>query len=123
MASNVNGSQRNLTKTNEKIRKIRTTRLHRFYIIMGIFIVFVGIFGFQIIHTHYQRAAVDQQIQTSKSHYSAAKAENKTLGLQVKQLNDSNYLQKLLREKYYYSKSGEIIYRLPSDHSSDVSQN
>ncbi|MDV7720171.1 septum formation initiator family protein [Pediococcus ethanolidurans] len=122
MASNVNGSQRTLTKTTEKIRKIRTTRLHRFYIIMGIFIVFAGIFGFQIVHTHYQRAAVNQQIQTSKAQYTTAKTQNKSLGLQVKQLNNADYLQKLLREKYYYSKSGEIIYSLPADHSSDVSQ-
>ncbi|GAB5052149.1 FtsB family cell division protein [Pediococcus ethanolidurans] len=122
MASNVNGSQRTLTKTTEKIRKIRTTRLHRFYIIMGIFIVFAGIFGFQIVHTHYQRAAVNQQIQTSKAQYATAKTQNKSLGLQVKQLNNADYLQKLLREKYYYSKSGEIIYSLPADHSSDVSQ-
>lgn len=122
MASNVNGSQSTLTKTTEKIRKIRTTRLHRFYIIMGIFIVFAGIFGFQIVHTHYQRAAVNQQIQTSKAQYATAKTQNKSLGLQVKQLNNADYLQKLLREKYYYSKSGEIIYSLPADHSSDVSQ-
>ncbi|MBU7555566.1 septum formation initiator family protein [Pediococcus ethanolidurans] len=89
---------------------------------MGIFIVFAGIFGFQIVHTHYQRAAVNQQIQTSKAQYATAKTQNKSLGLQVKQLNNADYLQKLLREKYYYSKSGEIIYSLPADHSSDVSQ-
>ncbi|GEL16088.1 FtsB family cell division protein [Pediococcus cellicola] len=123
MASNVNSERSKPTSVDSKIKKIRTARLHRFYMIIGIFLVLAGIFGFQIIHTHYQRVSVDQRIQASKTHYNTAKAENKSLGLQVKQLNNSDYLQKLLREKYYYSKSGEIIYSLPSDHSSDVSQN
>ncbi|WP_412988796.1 FtsB family cell division protein [Pediococcus siamensis] len=123
MASNVNNTQQNLTNVDAKMRRIRTARLHRFYIIMGIFIVLAGIFGFQIVHTHYQKAAIEEKIQTTRTHYSTAKAENKALGLQVKQLNDADYLQKLLREKYYYSKSGEIIYSLPTDHASDVSQN
>ncbi|KRN61239.1 septum formation initiator family protein [Pediococcus inopinatus] len=123
MVSNMNNTKKHSTTATEKISNIRTARLHRFYIIMGIFIVFVGIFSFQLIHTHYQRSAVDQQIQTSKKSYASAKSQNETLNTQVKQLNNDNYLQKLLREKYYYSKAGEIIYSLPSDHSSDVSQN
>ncbi|AMV69732.1 Cell division protein DivIC (FtsB), stabilizes FtsL against RasP cleavage [Pediococcus damnosus] len=122
MVSNVNDIKKQNTIATEKISKIRTARLHRFYIIMGIFIVFAGILSFQLIHTHYERAQVEQQISTSKKHYTTAKNQNETLDVQVKQLNNDNYLQKLLREKYYYSKSGEIIYSLPSDHSEDVSQ-
>ena len=54
MVSNMNNTKKHSTTATEKISNIRTARLHRFYIIMGIFIVFVGIFSFQLIHTHYQ---------------------------------------------------------------------
>ncbi|SEM77717.1 cell division protein DivIC [Ligilactobacillus sp. WC1T17] len=39
-------------------------------------------------------------------------AENKQLNLQVAQLNDNDYVQKLIRKKYLYSKNNEIIFSL-----------
>ena len=43
------------------------------------------------------------------------KKDNASLKLRVKQLNDDEYLEKLIREKYYYSRDNEMIYNLPDD--------
>ncbi len=47
-------------------------------------------------------------------------ADNASLKLRVKQLNDDEYLEKLIREKYYYSRDNEMIYNLPDDKAKSV---
>ncbi|MGO2517479.1 MAG: FtsB family cell division protein, partial [Leuconostoc falkenbergense] len=42
---------------------------------------------------------------------------NKQLATNVKRLKNPTYLQQLLRDKYGYSKAGEIIYNLPADNN------
>ena len=39
------------------------------------------------------------------------------LNILIKQLNDEDYVQKLIRKKYLYSKNNEIIFSLPEDNS------
>ncbi|WP_279404165.1 FtsB family cell division protein [Secundilactobacillus kimchicus] len=56
-----------------------------------------------------------------KKNLTEAKADNKALTQKVALLNDRDYLDKLIRAKYYYSKSNETIYSLPSDKTTDVS--
>ena len=41
--------------------------------------------------------------------------ENAQLKDKVKQMNDENYLEKLIRAKYFYTKKGETVYNLPND--------
>lgn len=48
------------------------------------------------------------------------KKDNASLKLRVKQLNDDEYLEKLIREKYYYSRDNEMIYNLPDDKAKSV---
>lgn len=48
------------------------------------------------------------------------KKDNSSLKLRVKQLNDDEYLEKLIREKYYYSRDNETIYNLPDDKAKSV---
>ncbi|KZV03351.1 septum formation initiator family protein [Lactiplantibacillus plantarum] len=38
-------------------------------------------------------------------------------------MNNKDYLQKLLRSKYDYTKSGETVYSLPNDNAADVTAN
>ena len=41
--------------------------------------------------------------------------EEKDLNNEIKKLQDSDYLARYAREKYFYSKNGELIIRIPSD--------
>ena len=50
------------------------------------------------------------------------KAKNANLKEQIKQLNDEDYLRKLIREKYSYSRDNEIIYNLPTDVTKNIGQ-
>ena len=60
--------------------------------------------------------------QQAKSKNAALKAKNADLKEQIKQLNDEDYLRKLIREKYSYSKDNEIIYNLPTDVTKNIGQ-
>ena len=46
-----------------------------------------------------------------------AQQTNSSLNFKIKQLNDEDYVQKLIRKKYLYSKNNEIIFSLPEDNS------
>jgi cell division protein DivIC len=43
------------------------------------------------------------------------KATNQKLKTQVKNLQNDDYLQKYVREKYLYTKEGELVFNLPGD--------
>ena len=46
-----------------------------------------------------------------------AQHTNSSLNFKIKQLNDEDYVQKLISKKYLYSKNNEIIFSLPEDNS------
>lgn len=95
-------------------------RMRRALRIGLVFAVFALILGIQLIRTNASLHKVNQQVATSERQLTKTKAENTQLDLKVKQLNNQDYVAQLIRSKYYYSKSGETIYSLPGDHSSDV---
>ncbi|KRL49077.1 septum formation initiator [Levilactobacillus spicheri DSM 15429] len=95
-------------------------RFRRAARIIAIFAVFTLILGVQLVRTNASLHKVDQQVVTSKQQLAKTKKTNADLKLQVKQLNDQDYLAQLIRSKYYYSKSNETIYSLPGDHANDV---
>ncbi|CUS26842.1 hypothetical protein FC70_GL000029 [Paucilactobacillus oligofermentans DSM 15707 = LMG 22743] len=95
----------------ERNRVIKV-RKHRFYTLIGFFAVIFIVFGVQIIQTKYSLSKVNDQIEAKNESLSKTKAKNKKLDKQVELLHDDSYLQKILRQKYYYSKTGETIYSL-----------
>ncbi|MCH4124247.1 MAG: septum formation initiator family protein [Levilactobacillus sp.] len=95
-------------------------RMRRATRILVVFAVFAVILGVQLIRSHASLHQVDQQVTTSKQRLAKSQAKNADLKLEIKQLNDKDYLGQLIRSKYYYSKTGETIYSLPGDHASDV---
>ncbi|MFD1550350.1 MULTISPECIES: FtsB family cell division protein [Levilactobacillus] len=95
-------------------------RMRRATRILAIFAVFAVVLGIQLVRTNASLHHVRQEVTTSKQKLAATKATDHKLQLQIKQLNNKDYLGRLVRSKYYYSKSGETIYSLPGDHASDV---
>ena len=111
-SSNIATNKTNLAKQVEERDRIDKVRKHRFYAIIGFFAVIFLVLGFQIIQTKYNLGKVNDQIEAKQETLQKTKAKNKKLDKQVELLHDNNYLQKILRQKYYYSKSGETIYSL-----------
>lgn len=89
-------------------------RKKRFYAIISVFVVFVLFFGVQIIQSRASLRSTNVQVTKREAKLKAVKSTNKSLKHQVKLLNNDDYLQKVIRQKYYYSKQGETIYNLPT---------
>ncbi|WP_458912106.1 septum formation initiator family protein, partial [Escherichia coli] len=62
---------------------------------------------------HVQTGRINSQIQTNKTELNQVNKTNKKLKAQVADLKDPDYVAKVIRYKFYYSKSGESIYTLP----------
>ena len=65
------------------------------------------------IMVHVQTGRINSQIQTNKAELNQVNKTNKKLKSQVADLKDPDYVAKVIRYKFYYSKSGESIYTLP----------
>lgn len=118
-----NDFYRKQTAANKKI-VARNKRYLRHKIIMrtiyGIGILATVLCLFQAGQNLWQARNVTQQTKTAQTKLNEAKKDNADLKLRVKQLNDQDYLEKLIREKYYYSRDGETIYNLPEEKASSI---
>lgn len=77
---------------------------------IGIIGVFVLVFGVQIWKNQRQLGRVNAQIQQTQTQLTKQKSKQKQLNSHIKELNDPEYLQQLIRSKYNYAKKGETIY-------------
>jgi cell division protein DivIC len=98
-------------------------RRRRFITIVAVFGALLLFFGFQLINTRASLQGVNRQVATSQVKLNQARTQHTKLETQIKQLNNKDYLQKLLRSKYDYTKTGETVYSLPNDNASDVTAN
>lgn len=90
-------------------------RKQRALFILGVFAVIAAIFLFQIVSARASRNNINHKLTVEAARYSQVKKENGQLKDSVKQMNDENYLEKLIRSKYFYTKKGETVYNLPTD--------
>ncbi|WP_047998868.1 FtsB family cell division protein [Lactiplantibacillus herbarum] len=104
-------------------QRFTQVRRRRFVLIIAVFGALILFFGFQLINTRSNLKQVNGQVATSQVKLQKTQQKNDQLETQIKQLNNKDYLQKLLRSKYDYTKSGETVYSLPNDSASDVTAN
>lgn len=104
-------------KKAEREHANRQLRSHKARMLLVGLVVAVGtVCGlFRIVQSRVAAVRIDRQTAVEQHRLNQAKSKNKELNEEVKQLNDSDYIQKLIREKYYYSKSGETVYTLPAN--------
>lgn len=104
-------------------QEILRSRKKRGIILVSFFLVVILMLVVQIFITKSKISNVsEQQVQTKKE-LKKSKIDNQKLKQNIKQLHDKDYVQKVIREKYYYTKPGETVYSLPGDVSKDVTQN
>jgi len=104
-------------------QRFTQVRRRRFVLIIAVFGALILFFGFQLINTRSNLKQVNGQVATSQVKLQKTQQKNDQLETQIKQLNNKDYLQKLLRSKYDYTKSGETVYSLPNDSAADVTAN
>ncbi|KZT85471.1 hypothetical protein IMAU20120_02385 [Lactiplantibacillus plantarum] len=111
------------TDEHGQAQRVAQVRRRRFILIVAVFGALILFFGFQLINTRSNLHQVNRQVATSQVKLKKVQQKNNQLESQIKQLNNKDYLQKLLRSKYDYTKSGETVYSLPNDNAADVTAN
>ncbi|KZU44067.1 FtsB family cell division protein [Lactiplantibacillus plantarum] len=111
------------TDEHGQAQRVAQVRRRRFILIVAVFGALILFFGFQLINTRSNLHQVNRQVATSQVKLKKVQQKNNQLESQIKQLNNKDYLQKLLRSKYDYTKSGETVYSLPNDIAADVTAN
>ncbi|WP_125768310.1 FtsB family cell division protein [Lapidilactobacillus wuchangensis] len=96
-------------------RRIRLVHRRRILAILAIFVACVVFFGVQIMHAQSTNRQLQAQVAQQKKALQSVQSTKQNLKVQVDQLHDDDYLNKLIRYKYDYSKNGEIIFSLPEN--------
>ena len=104
-------------------QEILRSRKKRGIILVSFFLVVILMLVAQIFITKSKISNVSEQQVQTKRELKKSKIDNQKLKQNIKQLHDKDYIQKVIREKYYYTKPGETVYSLPGDVSKDVTQN
>jgi cell division protein DivIC len=94
-------------KRKKEIHRVRRNR------IIASFVILFSILSFQIIQTCTQTKQIKQQVQTSKKSLNQINKEKSSLTAKRDDLKDPEYVTKLIRSKFLYSKPNETIYNLP----------
>lgn len=102
--------QRLLKKQQRHEREVHRVRRNRIIAVFAIIFIFLGIqLGVKMMRTK----QINQQVASQRQAVTAIKRQNKQLRDKVSDLRDPNYVAKMIRYKYYYSKPGETIYTIP----------
>ena len=93
-----------LERKQAKIEKeVHRVRLNRIIAIL---------LGIQIAVKISQTGRINKQVQAEKQTLSKVQKQRRELATKKKDLKDPNYVAKLIRYKFYYSKSNEKIYNV-----------
>lgn len=84
--------------------------VRRAKLILGVFVVAIFFFGFQLFTCKKQLASVNNNISSAKTQLSQKKSHGRSLDAQIKRLHNPSYMQEVLRQKYSYHKDGETLY-------------
>ena len=108
-------SANQLNLEERKMRYCQVVHLRRRVVLVAVMLV-VTIFAMVNYHTQYVKyETAAQSLETAKSNLDKANKTNANLKQEVKDLGDNSYLEKLIREKYMYSKDGEVVFNLPGE--------
>lgn len=69
----------------------------------------------RMAQAYLQIKEIKQETVVAKRELKRTQVKNERLKREVEQLKDADYVQKIIRSQYFYSKDGETIYILPDD--------
>ncbi len=99
--------KRKQEKREKEVHRVRRNR------IIAVFVAIFAFLGVQIGVTHAQTENINSQVQTSKKALKKINNQKKILISKRNDLKDPDYVAKLVRFKFLYSKPNETIYNLP----------
>lgn len=84
----------------------------RMFIIFLVFGVIIGTLGYSLLLNLWQIIDLEKEKESLDRQLVSLEEEKKILEADIKRLSDSDYIAKYIREKYLYSKEGELIIRI-----------
>lgn len=105
--------RRKQAKIEKKTHRIRLNR------IVAIFAIIFVVLGVQIAIKVSQTARINNQVKAEKENLTKVKKTANNLKTKRQNLNDPNYVAKLIRYKFYYSKSNENVYNVHGRNDND----
>lgn len=99
--------KRKQEKREKEVHRIRRNR------IIAVFLVLFALLGIQLTVTRVQTQRINEQVQTQKKSLSQIDKQKRALTAKRDDLKDPDYVAKLVRFKFLYSKQNETIYNLP----------
>lgn len=99
--------KRKQEKREKEVHRIRRNR------IIAVFLVLFALLGIQLTVTRVQTQRINEQVQTQKKSLSQIDKQKRDLTAKRDDLKDPDYVAKLVRFKFLYSKPNETIYNLP----------
>ena len=96
-------------KQAKREKEVHRVRLNR---IIAIFAIIFVILGVQIVLKVSQTGRINKQVEAEKETLAQVKAKDRELSTKRQDLKDPNYVAKLIRYKFYYSKNNEKVYNV-----------
>ena len=96
----------------KKLNKKAKTRIFLFFVIFG---SIIGSLSYSFFTNVGKIIEIKNEKQALNVKLSDLKDEEEALNSDIKKLNDPDYVARYAREKYLYSKNGELIIRIPDD--------
>ena len=84
----------------------------RMFVIFCFFIAIISTLGYTLFINLYQIINLKLQLLDLKEQKLVLEDEEKVIQADIKRLQDPVYMSRYAREKYFYSKDGEIILRI-----------
>jgi len=95
----------------KKKRKASKSKIRVFFTII-VFIFVAGILGYNCFDTVTKIQEMKKEKKNLENQLVTLKEEKEELETDIMKLEDPDYIAKYVREKYFYSKDGELILRL-----------
>ena len=97
-----------MARKNRKARRRLLVIVPLCLVILGLVFVAIGSYWVKIANKYHEKKELEKEMIVLKEKEEALKAN-------VDRLEDPDYVARFAREKYMYSKDGEIILRLPEE--------
>lgn len=96
-------------------KKKKSRHNGRFILICFVFVVVIIYLGYSLFTSLESINDINKEKQELESRIVDLQEEEKKLEADIQKLQDPTYIARYAREKYLYSKDGELIIRFPDD--------
>ncbi|MFJ7700741.1 septum formation initiator family protein [Lysinibacillus fusiformis] len=104
---------RNTDKAINRKQQARKRKLRRIVFFAIVPVIIIALLLNVLSDQQKTLAIKEKSKEEAKQHLSELKEEQDSLNLKIKQLQDDEYIAKLLRKEYYLSEKGEVIFIIP----------